>query len=220
LLERSLSSIQVPNCPVPSDLLTQILENDAEAGAHAKSSTKRDPVRMREGGRQKLALALSLAAALVLFSLAWWAWPPHPVEVAPVPAAEAEVLSQQVRQCLRNGATPEERINAMTSLADQWLTRTRELLDEPQRLNLLAEHFEKLVQDDLVKEAISLPEARRKAILVPLAERLRQMESDASRLGSQSESSFPRSAQAFRMMAQSSREGSRRLRLLSEGKAI
>lgn len=213
-LERELTRLPVPDCPVPVALLERIgTETPGKPLVRPPLLPASDRRRVREGGRQKLALAISLAATLALFTLAWWAWPPRDPAVQPLPGV-APTYSQLRDKRLREANTPGERVLALARLADDFLLQIRDLGNHPEQAASLAEDFHRLVQTDLFEQAQAVPVHQRPVLLLPLAARLRQANSEASRLAADWSRQFPRSVASVQRMADAAAEADRRLRLL------
>lgn len=213
-LERQVRRLPLPASAPPAALLAHLRDGSPAPLIQPPRLLDVGPHRRSEGGRQKLALACSLAATLALFTLGWWAWPQPadaPPPVTPVAASPWEVARTQR---LRLARTPHERLLVVVDLADESLAEARRLGQHPDELARLARHYDRLVQRDLIRLAIELPAADRAVVLAPLAERLRRAESEASRLASEWDRQHAASADSLRQMAATAREADRQLRLL------
>ena len=203
-LEKRLPTLLVPACPVPSSLLGQIRSPTVRLASHP-----RDP----QMGRQKLALAFSLAASLAVFSVGWWAWPriqsdDHPATVV------AESYQSRRDHELAHAKTPVERAGALTDLADDFLAEARRQANDPARLAVLAAHFDRLVREDLMDHVRRVSPGERGPLVTTLTRRLGSIESEASRLAADWQVRHASSAAALRRIAVSAREADRRLRAI------
>lgn len=210
-LEQQITELQVPSSPVPVSFLEQLRQAPVGALVRAPVPPSADARRIREGGRQKLAVASALAATLTLFTLAWWAWPPRG---AIEPPSMSSPYPRVVEERLRYATTPRERLEALTDLAEDLLTEVRVYRNDPAQVALLASHFERLVQSDLFESARDLAMSERAQVLSPIVVRLGRAESTASRVAAQWDGRHAESARSLRQMAASAREAERRLRLL------
>jgi hypothetical protein len=207
-LERRLPALLVPACPVPPDLLAQILTPSIRFPGGVRPAGH---PRNLQGGRQKLALAFSLAASLAIFAVGWWAWPrlePH----RPV-AALADTYQKQRDAKIARASTPAERAGALADLADDWLAEARQKPHDSARLAVLAGHFEFLVREDLIKYVRQVSPGERRILALNLARRLGGVESEASRLAVEWQSRHANSVASLHRIAASAREADRRLRL-------
>jgi hypothetical protein len=203
-LEQRLPSIPVPACPVPPDLLAQIRTPSLRLAGRAHHP------RNLQGGRQKLALAFSLAASLAVFSVGWWAWPHFP------PARPVTVVAGGYEKD-RDGKivglpTPAARAGALADLADEWLAEARLKPDDPARLAALAGHFERLVREDLMFHVGQVSPGERRDLASKLVSRLGHVESEASRLAVEWQNRDAKSVASLQRIAASAREADRRLR--------
>jgi hypothetical protein len=217
-LERQLPLVSVPACPPPPALLARIL-SDSPARKPRPPLVRaplpfNDPRRVREGGRQKLALAFSLAATLALFTLAWWAWSPRPME-APATARNTSPYDLIVRT-IRQAPTPRDRVRRLADEADKIFAEARENGDDPRRVARLAGYFGRLVNEELVQVAVGVPAAERKEVLTEMADRFHTVDSAASRLAGAWAGRHAESVEPLRQMAASAREATSRLRRLAE----
>jgi hypothetical protein len=207
-LERHLPALLVPACPVPLDLLAQI-----------RTPSIRFPGRVRpaghprnlQGGRQKLALAFSLAASLAIFAVGWWAWPRVQPD-RPI-AAVSDTYQKQRDAKIDRASTPAERAGALADLADDWLAEARQKPHDSARLAVLAGHFERLVREDLMHYVLQVSPGERRILAKDLARRLGGLESEASRLAVEWQSHHANSVASLHRIAASAREADRRLRL-------
>ena len=207
-LEARLATLPVPACPVPPSLLAQIRTPALRIAVGTRPSGHR---RDLQGGRQKLALAFSLAASLAVFALGWWAWP-HLETTRPV-ASAADTYEALKRQKLEHATTPVERSEALVGLADDFLAEARRKPNDPARLAILAGYFDRLVHEDLMPQLRQVSPGERRLLASSLSRRLVSVESEASRLAVDWQSRHSQSAVSLHRIAASAREADRRLRL-------
>jgi hypothetical protein len=227
-LERKIAELHVPACSVPSTLLEQI--NEPATTSRAKAPQPPGPLvrpplqpsaemrSVREVGRQKLALAFSLAATLALFTLAWWAWPPRPPEKT-VEGPSVSQYQTRLRNSLLPARTPQERIEVLAALADEFLAEARASADNPAQIAVLAGDYERLVQTDLFEEARAVPAPDRPRVLYPIARRMQEAEKAALELAASWDTRHAEAAKSLRAIAASAREADRRLRRLVQTRA-
>jgi hypothetical protein len=222
-LERQLPLVSVPACPPPPVLLARIL-SDSPARKPRPPLVRaplpfNDPRRVREGGRQKLALAFSLAATLALFTLAWWAWSPPPM-AAHDNRRSTDPYVVKRDQHLRQAPTPRDRVHALANLADEFFAEAREHEDDPKRVAQLAGYLGRLVEEELVQLAVEVPVAERHAVLTEVAGRFHIVDSEASRLAGAWAGRHAASVEPLRQMATSAREAASRLRRLAQAARV
>jgi hypothetical protein len=157
--------------------------------------------RRSEWGRQKVALAFSLAATLALFTVGWWAWP-HGSD-ATVRHREPDKWAQQRDSVLRQ--VPLERVGKLVELASDVLEEASLLGDKPKQVEDLAKVFEQLVSQDLLNSANELTAVDRRTGLPKVVQRLTAIESTASRLANDWEQKGAASAGSLSRMAKSAR---------------
>lgn len=218
-LERQLPQVRVPSCPPPSALLARILtEPTGDTPPLVRPPLPQfDQRRVREGGRQKLALALALAATLTLFTLAWWAERPGPTRShAARGTATVRPYDREIAGRLRPARTPAQRVEALAHWAEEILVGVRTRGHDAGQVAELAERFDRLVRGDLLHFAHEVPAAQREAVLSPVARRLREAESAASHLAAEWARRHPGSVEPVRRIAAAAHEADRRLRVLVE----
>jgi hypothetical protein len=201
-LEQQLPLLPVPPSTPPAALFARILEAAPAAPlvlppARLYSS----PHPRREGGRQKLALALALAAALALFAVGWWAVPHTPTAAPETADARMRKTQQMITKRLQRAATPPERVAVLADLANDFLIEARRHPEDPARVEELAGHFRRVVQEKLKHEADKVSFGERKTVLIPVANRLRKTGKEAFQLAGQWQNRHPVSAEALRQMA-------------------
>lgn len=213
-LERQISELGVPDCPLPATLLERIAEPvPAPPLVRTPLQPSADLRSVREVGRQKLALAFALAMTLALFALAWWAWPPR--SETPAPPVVSSPWRKRIDEVRRSTQAASQRVTALANLADEFLDDARGLGEDPAQLEILAREFQELVQSDLFREAQSLPKWERASLLPAIAVQMQRAESKASTLAVAWNAKHAESARSMRQMAESAKESERRLGLLS-----
>jgi hypothetical protein len=202
----------VPPSEGPGELIRQILEaSRADPARQGSGKPPRFPWqanRLREGGRQKLALAFALATALLIFALGWWVCLYQ--LPAPVPNPHSRYSAQREAR-LRKAHTARESVAALADFADDLLEQVCETKDQV-RLAELTQDYNRLIPGDLLDQARRVPLEQRPAILSAVADRLRQTESKASRLAAEGGPG----SESLRSIARAAREGDRQLRTLVE----
>jgi hypothetical protein len=211
-LEQHIPLLPVPPSRPPAALFARILR---PAGAplltpHPALLSSFRP--RREGARQKLALALALAASLALFAVGWWAWPHH---AAPAARPALARYAERRDRALATARTPQHRVERLTDLADELLAEVRTHPDRPDRAAELASHFRQLVGHDLPWHAGQLPPADRRAALLSVADRLGKIESEASRLAADWRGQHAAVGASLRQIADAAREADSGLRRLA-----
>jgi hypothetical protein len=192
---------------VPADLLAHIRTPALRlAGRHRPASRPRN----LQGGRQKLALAFSLAASLAIFAVGWWAWPQLP-PARPVVLAEGYTRERDAR--IAKAATPAARAGALADLADEWFAEARQKPDDPARLAVLAGRFDRLVHEDLMRQVRLVAPGEQQRLAADLRRRLGHVESEAARLSVEWQSRHVKAVASLQRIAASAREADKRLRL-------
>jgi predicted anti-sigma-YlaC factor YlaD len=191
-LERQLPQVPVEVPPVPAALFEALELRPTRL----PSAT---PARSREGARGKAALASSLAAALLLFAIGWWAWP----YLGSGPATQQRDYAQRRDAHLAGFGQRADHAQALLGLADQLLTEANAA-----QAKTLAESLEQLLEVDLPPLADAVPVGQRADVL----QRLSRLESRTERLASLSRNE--RLSEALKRSAESVRRADRRLRTL------
>jgi hypothetical protein len=173
--------------------------------------------RAREGGRQKLALASALVAALVVFAVGLWAWPSHDRVAPHDPLAH---FRQQRDERLLHARTPEEQVEALARYAEHLVAQARTHPADARRLALTAQFFDDLVRRDLLDRARAVPAQQRARVLGRVAERLGRSESEASHLAADLQQKHSPSAPSLLAMAESARAAEQQVRALARGEAV
>jgi hypothetical protein len=212
-LEQRLHGLSVPPSAGPGAFLTTFL---AEAPATLPLRPSRKPY-LREVSRRKLAVAFALAAALAVFALAWWAGP-HSEQASSLAADTKKPAPDQLasfRQRLDGAGTPAE----LADLAKAVQEEAHKVRADSDRLDEVARFFVQVVRDHLLPQARALPAGEQRALLPAVAESLRKLESEASRLSAELAGTHPASAASFQDMAAAARDADRRLLALARGEA-
>jgi hypothetical protein len=212
-LEQGIGRLPAPESEMRSAFVLQFL-----AGASPVRQTP--PVlRLREGGRRKLAVAFGLAAGLAFCALGMWAWTSRaPEDPGQSPSARELALRQlQLHQRLEAARTPRERVQRLTELADEVLGDARSDPGDADRLDIMARFYGQLVREHLLTHARALTRAERAALLPAVADRLRWAESEATRLAVDPLNRVV--AASFRDIAAAAGDGSRSLLALARGES-
>jgi hypothetical protein len=215
-LERQIPKLPLPECAPPSKLLDRIQQSAPTPLVRLAPLPSTQTERVREFGRQKLALACSLAATLALFTLAWWAWPPQP-RVNPVGIGVANDPYTVLRdRMFKDAHTPKDRLHAVVQGAEDFLEDAKQRGDDPRRVEQVAIYFERLVQEELPQQARALSANQREAVLPALADRFRAVNSAAERVASAWENQHPDSARYLKEIARNADHADRLLRNLAQ----
>jgi hypothetical protein len=143
---------------------------------------------LREKALQKLALASSLAAALLFFTLAWWFWPHSPkptteptfVHNAADPLASFKAERDEL---LARAQSPRQRVEALAGYANQLRDRARILAERKDHAQLehVAKFYKALVCNDLLAHAGTLSKEEQHQVLRPIVLQLEETESEMQR---------------------------------------
>lgn len=219
-VERQIPQLPVPPSSVPPAFLRTLLDDVADTPAPVRLPLRPSlpGAQVKERALKKLALAIALAAALLVFAVGWWAWPHHgPGPVGPVVAETDYTLPHRANldRRLREAHTPADRVRAVAAVVE---AVQREALDpaaDPVKLAQLANYYAGVVGEDLMKHARALPAAERRAVLVIIADGMGRFESEAERRAADPRAA--RKAAALHTIARAARKGDRHLRALSRG---
>jgi hypothetical protein len=172
----------------------------------------------KERGLRKLAVALSLAAAVVVLAVGLSVWPRHSGStepVAPGPTiAETRIRMREMRdQRVAKAQTPREKVEVLAEFADDLLSSARgpDKLPDGDRLKLLAQLYEETVREKLLDQARAIPPGAQRSVLPRLANELGRIESEFSRLAA----AAPEAAVHLQKIADAARDGDRELRHLA-----
>jgi hypothetical protein len=171
------------------------------------------PTPVKERGLRKLSLAVSIAAVLAVFALAWGLWPhfPPPQATQPPPAL-VKGIHDRIDAAVALSA-PADRVAGLTALVKDLRSQAGELsrLGKTDDLALLVTEYAKLVRDVLPENARLVPATDRAVVLGDAAEELRRAESEFSRL--KTERPYASSV-ALQQLAEAARDGSRSIQEL------
>lgn len=170
----------------------------------------------KERALRKVSLAFALAAALLVFALAWWSWPRGPLSGSELLKQEQVRLEERLGNSM-HADTSKERLLRLARLAEEIHVEARKLVDNSEKLEQRARFYARVVGEHLLEQARQLPPDERRRVLTDIASRLSNTESEASRLSAQLKGASPRSAAAFDQIALASRKGERDVRALLNG---
>jgi hypothetical protein len=163
--------------------------------------------------------AVGLAAAVLVMIGGWWLthgggekFPDRPA-VAAVPRHVPYPLLANLMQrdlVLAAARTPEERVRTLADLADDLHGETQVLapLAPEQDLRALAQLYEEVINDGIVKQAQNLPGTERRRVLDPIAKRLALAGQEAARWAGEVPAA---SGEPLQAMAAVARAGSAKL---------
>jgi hypothetical protein len=219
--EAGLARLPVPP-PAPAALealLRRVHEEPAPAGTNGLPPLVRPgpltpPTPAKERALRKLAWAVAIAATLLVFALASWAWHARGPQKPPAPAPWQDLVDQQARRdhILAEG-TPRERVEKLAELAGDVQKRVRTLAKEGDAEHLAQEaaFYGELVRDNLPGSAAALPADERPAVLQPVADGLDRANSDFAQMAAAA--AGPASA-SLHDLERAARDGGVRLREL------
>jgi hypothetical protein len=204
-LEEMLPLLPVPSSAPPPELLALFR---ATAPRPLVAAPQRLPSfrPKREGARQKLALALALAATLTLFAIAWWALPHS--QTPPQKSYSQRIAEKQ------EAKTPRERLIGMADLAKELLDEAKADPDNAAHVAKQARWFRRLMEQDLADQAKNISVGERVAVVGGVANRLAKARDEASRLASTWKARHPDAARSLREMADAAAQAESRLRAL------
>jgi hypothetical protein len=200
-----------PTAGPPAALLEMLQASPARPLVRAPANLTPSALPRREGGRQKLALALALAASLTLFALAWWAWP----HVQPPTGIPREPYRRLVAARLAPARTDKDRVNVLANLADDFLAEAQKRPAEPAEVERLAVQFGWLVEEDLPRQAKQVSLTARHAALMPIAARLGRVQKEANTLAARWQKNHAASAASLLRIAKAAGEAESRLKRLA-----
>jgi len=139
---------------------------------------------VRERGLQKLSMALALVAALVLFTVGWWALPHQDSSRPPSRPDPLAARQAQRDQRLAAAHTPRERVELLADLADKLRIEAVALAGraDVDNLVILVRFYNEVVRDDLLHHARQLPDQERGVVIEAVAVRLTNTESHLQRM--------------------------------------
>jgi hypothetical protein len=171
----------------------------------------------KERGLRKLAVALSLAAAVVVLAVGLSVWPRHSGPTEPVVTgptlAETRIRMREIRdQRVAKAQTPREKVEVLAEFADELLSSARGTEKLPaDSLRLVAQLYEETVREKLLDQARAIPPGSQRSVLPQLANELGRIESEFSRLAA----AAPEAAVHLQKIAAAARDGDRELRQLA-----
>jgi hypothetical protein len=218
-LEERVCRLPVPSSPRKEVLVRRFREATPRPSngrdvlhfppAHGPSAPTARRPRLKERGQRKLAVAFALAATLAAFAVGMWFWPQQSLTPPTRPASLDPLARRRADRDrrLREAAGPREKVRQLALLVEELQGEVRRHSTDPAHLDELARFYREVVCEDLLKHARKLSPAARVEILPAVTERLRQGESDASRLAAR----FPASEEPLLQIARAAREGERLL---------
>jgi hypothetical protein len=179
-LEQRLPQLPVPPSAGREAFLARVRAGDlpAPAGSSVLSLWLRRDKPRKERGLRKLALAFSLAAALAVFALGWWAWP-HNAGGPASPMSPLATRQKERDRLLAQARSPRERVEKLAALADS-LQKEARLLVRPadgEQLRVVARFYREVVRENLLDHARQLTADERPAVLKKVADGLIGVES-------------------------------------------
>jgi hypothetical protein len=226
-LEQQITQIPIPPSTAKAALLRRIRGTEADGAPRPavvegltiwRHSSKPGA---KERGLRKLSLAFALAAALLVFALAWWAWPhstvklPMAVSITPAQRDQKKLEDRLTKALLE--AAPHERVLKLADLAEEVHGEARQMVGNTDRLDLWASFYSQVVGEHLLKQARRLPPIEHRAVLDQIALRLQRTESAAFSLATELKLTAPKSAASFDQIALAARKGEKDLRALPRG---
>jgi hypothetical protein len=179
-VERDIRRLSVPPCPAPPGLLEQVLNGPPDGAlVRTPERLRHNPDTTREGGRQKLALALALAASLAVFAIGWGIWPQNESPHRPISRVRKGHIDK-VSKALHGTTNSRDSVERLTTLAEKEFATAKRAT--PEELADLATQFDWLLRDDLPYHAGQLPAGERAEVLKVILHRLQLLESEAARL--------------------------------------
>jgi hypothetical protein len=164
----------------------------------------------KERGLKKLALAFAMAAALVVCTLGWWAWP-HKSTSVPGTLDPIATRQQQRDRKLAAVHKASERVAVLNDLARQLHQEALQLVKrhDDEELRVVARFYTEVVHENLLDNAGQLSATERKDVLDSVAAHLQEVESSILRMLAEVPDS---TAVPLRDIAQASSQGRRELR--------
>jgi hypothetical protein len=211
-LEQLLSLIPVPASSPPPALI-EMLQAAPLGPLVAPTRLQPSAGPRREGGRQKLALSLSLAATLALFALGWWALPHTPVTPPAKEERSSLVKGKRFRDVLekrlKEAQTPPDRVMVVADLAGVLLAEAQAHPRNAAGVARLARDFRELMDNDLKREADKVSFGDR-AVFKTVAGQLGKLGKEAAHLAGTRR--YAATASSLREMAAAASEAELRLR--------
>jgi hypothetical protein len=165
-------------------------------------------------------LVAGVAAALLLFVTGWLVWytdhrPPTGVARAAGNSADDSLVAELKRLNVTptEGNNPRERVKAMADAADKVYARAKLRRNDAADLVALANLYGRVVDEGIVKHAEELSSEERCKVLKPIADRLKEADSEWQRLLQQTDLA-DNTKEALLKASLSARQGMDRLREL------
>jgi hypothetical protein len=217
-LEQHLVALPVP----PSDGRAAFVLRFLAGEEALRPPTRLPTPRLTEKARRKVALAFALAASLAVFALGWWSWP-HPEPTSPPGPGRSVSRPSRLELLEKELAaiqTPAERVRRLADEAEKLQKEARTYRADTERLNEVAHFYVQVVRDHLLEHARQVPAAERQMLLPGVAERLRHIESEASRLQTELRAEMAAAAaSSFGEIASAARDADRCLLALARGES-
>jgi hypothetical protein len=225
-LERHVPFVPIPPSKGKARLLRQLLKElvpadtqDATAAATVSVAAAQTVSQLpRCGLTRSRATAAGLAAAVLVVVLVGWLVHARRLASAALlshaPSADALPASLLQRdQRLAGAGTPSERLEILADLAEDLREQTQMLASSAtgDQLTALAELYEQVVREGILKQAQSLPAADRPRVLGPIAERL---DHAASQIEQMSHGVPPEYSKPLQTIAAAAQDGYSGLRAL------
>ena len=211
----------LPAPPAPADKKSVLMDELTAAGPVIKSVPKvadRGPSRIK--GKHVAVLAASLLVAVG----GWWLVTRPSTKTNDTAVAPKHPLLEKMverSKTLARAETPAKRLEVLGGMADDLNAETGSLarVAGPEELNDLANLFAKVVNTGLVRQAgqmapHAMPAAEKAALLEQLAGKLSEAGAEAEKV---SRSAPPASQPALKKIADSAREGQKKLRDIARG---
>jgi hypothetical protein len=221
----------LPNLPVPpaqtkaafvQRLVAELVQTKqpAVAAPQLVRYTPRVPS-PKERGLRKMAVAFSLAAAMLLFAVGWWAWHrPTSGKVGSSPAVLAlhDDLNRRLNERLATAGPPWQKVRNLADLAKELQDEAVALVraEDAEQLAVLARFYGQVIHAHLLSFARQLPAEMRPG-LEDIARQFALTESDLGRLAAAARDAR---ADSLRTMADAAREGERLLGALARGENV
>jgi hypothetical protein len=225
-VEAEVSQLPLPATQAPPALLKHFLHMPAKtkptAETHPVAVTNTLKIgayraTVKDRGRWKMSVAFATAAALVLLAFGAFVWQRDhrgPAVEIPKPQRDA-LLASLTQHDLRLAAAqnPAERVLILSDIAYELHGKARVLVHTGavNDLEKLAELYQKVVCDGIIKQADQVPVAEREKVLVQIANGLNAARSEAAELAQLNPST---GGKALTRIASAADAGERHLRKL------
>jgi hypothetical protein len=215
---------QLPQLATPpsvrKDRVVQLILNAPNPAAHARyGRTPWSDRTVRERGLRKAALAIALAAALVVFALAWWLiGQPTP---APQPQTSPLIAKyQKQRDELIVGSQPgtPQRVEKLADFADRFVQRdVAAAQNDAEKLRQMAAYYTAFMPDEFVGSVRRAAPQLSREQMVALVDQLDRADSMLSKLAADPELK-PENRAALNEMAVAARASRNQVLLLLQNK--